>query len=265
MTVGAPTETADVPPVADQWDDHWQEYQESARRNPAQDFRRRLVLFHLRRCARAAAPLRLLDVGAGTGDFAEALRRRFPAGEFLGLEKSATGVEIARRKVPDAAFLVADVLEPQSPNAPFRGWATVVVCTEVLEHVDEPPRLLENVKPYLAPGARLIVTVPGGPMSDYDRHLGHRRHFSRASLRAVLENAGFLVEDVWGAGTPFFNLYRLVIIARGPRLVREAAGAPGPVADLAMRLFGLLFRLNRYRSRHGWQIVGVARHRGATT
>ncbi len=31
---------------------------------------------------------------------------------------------------------------------------------------------------YLAPGCRLVVTVPGGPRSAFDRHIGHRRHFS---------------------------------------------------------------------------------------
>jgi 2-polyprenyl-3-methyl-5-hydroxy-6-metoxy-1,4-benzoquinol methylase len=36
------------------------------------------------------------------------------------------------------------------------------VCSEVLEHVDRPRELLANAAAYLAPGCRLVVTVPGG-------------------------------------------------------------------------------------------------------
>ena len=57
-----------------------------------------------------------------------------------------------------------------------------------------------------------VVTVPGGPMSAFDRHIGHRRHFSPDDLRAVLLAAGFQVERTTGVGFPFFNLYRLVAI-----------------------------------------------------
>jgi len=35
--------------------------------------------------------------------------------------------------------------------------------------------------------------VPGGPMSAFDRHVGHRRHFSAAALRQLLVNSGFEV------------------------------------------------------------------------
>ena len=82
----------------------------------------------------------------------------------------------------------------------------------------------------------------------------------------MLERAGLEIELAAGAGFPFFNLYRLLVVARGERLVDDVAGGAGSTAArLAMRLFGLLFRLNASASPWGWQTIVLARvpHRTA--
>jgi hypothetical protein len=131
----------------------------------------------------------------------------------------------------------------------------------VLEHVDDPVRLLRNAGAYMANGCRLVVTVPGGPRSAYDLHIGHRRHFSKADIRDVLTDAGYTVETATGAGFPFFNLYRLMVIARGARLVADATGKPGALLTITSSVFDILFRLNLASSPLGWQTVAVARKR----
>jgi hypothetical protein len=165
--------------------------------------------------------------------------------------------------VPGATFDTHDLLAPGSPPPERTAWATHAVCSEVLEHVDHPPMLLTNARSYLAPGCRLVVTVPGGPMSAFDRHIGHRRHFTVASLRLLLTEAGFTVETVTGAGFPFFNLYRLAVIGRGERLVQDAerssVGSPSWLSRLASGFFGLLLAVPQPRHRWGWQLVAVGR------
>ena len=165
---------------------------------------------------------------------------------------------------PPAPSVPVDiVIAAPTEIARFHDWATDAVCSEVLEHVDDPAALLRAAHAYLADGARLIVTVPGGPMSAYDRHIGHRRHFTRASIARYLEEGGFQPEHVFMAGFPFFNLYRLTVIARGAKLAGDVrAGARAPASSLAERVMGgfrLLFRFNWLDSRFGWQVVAVAR------
>jgi SAM-dependent methyltransferase len=209
--------------------------------------------------AQEGSPERLLDLGSGTGDLALALRRAFPDAEILGFELSSAGIEAARRKVPSAMFLQRDLLEAGEPEERLRGWATHAVCSEVLEHVDDPGDLLANAVPYLAPTCRLVVTVPGGPMSAFDRHIGHRRHYRPPELRRLLEAAGFTVKRATGAGFPFFNLYRLVVVLRGRRLIGDAKqGGLGRSARLTMRTFESLFRLNLASSPWGWQTIALA-------
>jgi 2-polyprenyl-3-methyl-5-hydroxy-6-metoxy-1,4-benzoquinol methylase len=244
------------PPRLDDWDRHWTTYAEANQRNPAQAYRRRLVL-GLLHSIDSGERERILDIGSGTGALAADLRRQFPAADIVGIELSREGVERARIAVPSATFVQRDLLKDSEVEPRLRGWATAAVCSEVLEHVDEPRRLLRGVVPYLEPGCRLVVTVPGGPMSAFDRSIGHRRHFTPRSLSQVLRESGFRVERTQRAGFPFFNLYRLVVIARGRQVTRDVGGGSA-TASAAMSAFGHLFRLNLDRSPLGWQIVAVA-------
>jgi SAM-dependent methyltransferase len=243
----------------DDWDRHWSRYATAAAGNPAQDFRRRLILEALS-IDRPAA--RVLDIGSGTGDLVSDLVTELPSPEVRGLELSETGVEIARRKVPGAEFRKWDLLAEADVPDEDAGWADYAVCSEVLEHVDDPVALLRNARPFLAPGCRLVVTVPGGPMSAFDRHIGHRRHFSPADAAATLRAGGYEVESARGAGFPFFNLYRLLVIAAGKRLIAEdgEASTPSVAQRLGDRVFRPLFRHNLGGRRVGFQTVAVARN-----
>lgn len=245
------------------WDAYWEEYAASAALNPAQAYRRKLIFDRLE--ARPESAPRVLDLGSGTGDLARALALALPRAEICGVDLSESAVRIATRKVPRARFFQKDFTRPIGPGdehlAPLRRWATHAVCSEVLEHVDDPAAVLRNVRPLFAPGCRVLVTVPAGPMSAFDRYIGHRRHFDRGRLAQTLRDAGLHVETVRGAGFPFFNLYRMVVVARGSRLVDDAAGLEGGdlplLARAVMRGFSWLFPMNRDGGTLGWQLVAV--------
>lgn len=244
------------------WDMHWSDYVDAVDLNPTQVYRRRL----LNKAIRSQFPsngdgLRLVDLGSGTGDLARVILADFPGAEVLGLENSHSGVELATKAEPGARFLQKDLMQPQVPAADDKGWANVATCSEVLEHVDDASKLLSNARAYLAPDALVVITVPGGKMSYFDRYVGHLRHYTEASIRETLEVAGFRVTEVWRAGFPFFNLYKISAIIRGKGLVNDVAGPANdisPLARFAMKVFGILFRLNITSTPWGWQLVAVA-------
>lgn len=244
---------------AGEWERHWRAYDDAAHRNPAQRYRRRLILDCI---ATSTAPLRILDVGCGQGDLLAEARRRFPRAELAGLDGSVAGLELARRRVPDAKLQRTDFEADPLPEA-LHGFATHAVCSEVLEHLDKPEVILENVRALLAPGGRLIVTVPGGPRSAFDVHIGHRRHYGPQQLAALLAHTGYEEETLRGAGFPMFNLYKLVVILRGKRLIRDVDQGQGTslASALAMAAFDQLFRLDLGGTHLGWQTFGVFRAR----
>lgn len=242
----------------DNWDQHWTEFSGAAEVGPTPRYRRRLIS-SLLQIPHTGDGVRFLEVGSGTAEFAEEFCDLFPKAAYLGVELSETGVNISRKRVPRAQFLQRDLLKPPSSTVLLDYGATNALCSEVLEHVDDPKLLLRNAAAYCAPGCRLIVTVPGGPMNAFYRHIGHRRHYSPAELKQLLEAAGFAVEQSFGAGFPFFNLFRLLLTMRGSKFVSDVSGPPSISVRLASRIFDLLFKLN-LRS-FGWQTLAVARYR----
>ena len=108
----------DHAPAPDDWDQHWADYADAARTNPAQQYRRRLVLGVLG----AGSGSRILDIGSGQGDLAADLATAYPTAEVAGIELSRIGVERAAAKVPSASFTQVDLLAAAKrrprPSAP---------------------------------------------------------------------------------------------------------------------------------------------------
>jgi SAM-dependent methyltransferase len=235
------------------WDQHWADFSEANRRNPAGAFRRRLVL-PLLMCAPNS---RVVDVGCGNGEFLAAVHSRYPGASLLGVDISASAVREAQANVLAARFRAVDLVASGCP-ADLRGWATHAVCSEVLEHVHDPVELLAAAGGMFGIGARVVITVPGGPMSAFDRHIGHHRHFTPDLLRRVIRDAGLQTREVFAAGFPFFNLYRLAVIARGQRVVDDATTRHSNAAFSAVMItFDLAMRIS-LRRLGGWQLVAVA-------
>lgn len=255
-----------LPDQKDDWDHHWNLFAAGATLNPAQQMRYRLISEIIADSVKPGDLLRVCDIGSGQGDLIARLSRALPRGEFVGLELSTSGVEIARKKTATARFFVEDVFTGNPTALGLAHWATHAVCSEVLEHVDDPVAFLRAAREYLAPGATLVVTVPGGPMSQFDKYIGHRQHFTPESIRSILENGGFDAKRVILAGFPFFNLYRLTVILSGKRLI-NAVRSDGDsqtswAARIAMRVYHALFRFNFHHSKRGWQVIAIATKRG---
>lgn len=243
--------------TTDNWNLHWERYAPSAEINPAQRYRRDLILREIADCDRE----RFLDIGSGQGDLCALVRHTYPSTQIRGLELSEVGVRVAGQKVPQGFFLQRDLTQNAEVPAEWKDWATVAVCSEVLEHIDHPAAFLRQVMPYLASGARIVVTVPAGPQSAFDKHIGHRQHFTSESIRKVASEAGLQVEKVQASGFPFMNLYKLVVILRGKRLIRDVAKDGGAsatgLARVLMGVFQFLFRFNLSKTPWGWQMVAV--------
>lgn len=94
----------------------------------------------------------LLDFGAGRGDLLRMLEAR---GGF----KSLTGVDIFSRPAaaPESiAWIQQDLNRPLATSQQF----DVVVCTEVIEHLENPRLTLRSIHDALRPAGVLLLTMP---------------------------------------------------------------------------------------------------------
>lgn len=139
-----------------------------------------------------AREIDFVDVGCGPGTLTEALISRLRPARALGLDATAAAVDLARsRGVPVACVdFDGDLTLPFAPN--------LVTCLDVLEHLDDPVRLLSRLRATSAPGALLVATVPALPAlwSGWDELLGHRRRYVRGVLRSEIEAAGWRMRSV---------------------------------------------------------------------
>jgi len=117
--------------------------QHSAAANPAQAYRR-LLIFRALDLLHAPKPVRLFEIGSGQADLSRELKERLPDIELLGIDLSEMGVELARSKVPDGAFFQQDLARPMALPERYHRWATHAVCSEVLEHLDDPLAALND-------------------------------------------------------------------------------------------------------------------------
>jgi len=123
---------------------------------------------------------RVLDVGAGDRWIQAHLA---PGADYVALDSAATGRQMYRAR-PD---VFADAARLPFADACFDG----VVCLEVLEHVRDPQRVLEEIARVLRPGGRAWLSMPflypiHDAPHDYQRFTAH-------GLRRSVEAAGLTV------------------------------------------------------------------------
>jgi 2-polyprenyl-3-methyl-5-hydroxy-6-metoxy-1,4-benzoquinol methylase len=140
----------------------------------------------------------ILDLGCGRGWLAADLA---DCGQVTGVDFSAKSLEIARsRFAARARFVLAD---PDSPTwgLPTDSKFDAVVCTEVIEHVQDAESFANQVRKMLLPGGVLLLTTPNGNVWDdfvHDRRFLHalqpvENWLTPSRLSQLLRSAGFKI------------------------------------------------------------------------
>lgn len=147
--------------------------------------RRKLVGEILQKEADDRGPVRILDVGCGTGANLAAFRR---CGAAIGIDMSEEALELCSRRQVDAVC-VAEVEKLPFPDDSF----DVVTALDLLEHTDEDLIALAEMHRVCRPGGLLIAIVPayGFLWSEHDEALQHRRRYTAHELRNKLTLSGF--------------------------------------------------------------------------
>ena len=156
------------------------------------------------------APARVLELGCATGLLGAKLKERFPNAFVAGIEANRAAADLAARRLDhvERARLEDVRFSAQEPRGgPF----DLVIAGDVLEHLVDPWRLLERLKPCLAPGATLLASIPNvrnlALLSDvllkgsweYQASglldVTHLRFFTFADMRRMFEQTGYTVES----------------------------------------------------------------------
>jgi SAM-dependent methyltransferase len=99
----------------------------------------------------------VLEIGVGEGFLSGYLSEKLPTVRFCGLDASAEALARLQRLFPRIETCVGTAYDLSGLQGPF----DLVLCAEVLEHLDEPDRALEAIAS--ARPRRAVLTVPHEP------------------------------------------------------------------------------------------------------
>jgi 2-polyprenyl-3-methyl-5-hydroxy-6-metoxy-1,4-benzoquinol methylase len=186
---------------------------------------------------------RLLDVGAADGLLS---RHLGDAGwRVVGIEADP---ELAAAGRPYCEHMLVGDLDRDLPDfdAPF----DAIVYGDVLEHLADPLRTLQGLNRWLAPGGRVVISVPNvahlairlsllvGRFDYFDRGIldrTHLRFFTDRSLRRLLAAAGLVLVRRTATAVP---LYQVMPAAWHGRLLAAMHGASAACSRMFPRLLG---------------------------
>jgi SAM-dependent methyltransferase len=201
--------------------------------------RRDILADYLSRFAGLPADARILEIGCGTGHNL-AMLGAFGEVDAIEIDPAARGIASQRLgRTVGAAPL------PALPGVP-RDHYHLIAVLDVVEHIEDDVAALEAMAQCLAPGGKILITVPAHRWmwSAHDVVNHHHRRYSKASLEKAIAAAG-LRPDKLG----YFNSL-LFPLAAGARLAGRLIGrddsddSPPPRAVNA--LFERIFRLERH-------------------
>lgn len=153
----------------------------------------------------------LLELGLGHGITTSVFEKHFD--RHVVIDASPAVIENFRQRHPDAKVEIAQSYFEEF-DTPER--FDVIVFGYILEHVDDPVRILKHFRRFLAPNGRMFVSVPNAEvlnrrlghlagmlpdmqtLSEHDLLLGHKRYYTVDSLREDIEQAGYTIERMEG-------------------------------------------------------------------
>ncbi len=147
-------------------------------------------------------PKKVLDVGCASGWFLDKFHGFYPEADLTGVDASDKAISYGKKFYKGINLIHADAHKLPFGNKNF----DLVLCTEVLDHVAEPLKVLKEIKRVLKPGGIVIVELDDSqnfifrfiwyvwihlPGSVWNH--AHIHEFSIEKLESMIKRSGFRI------------------------------------------------------------------------
>ena len=150
--------------------------------------------------ALSAARGEVLEVGCGIGNLTRLILEDPQVTALHGIDLDPSYVQrfldtVRDDRVSASACALEDFGHEEHAAARDGGY-DCIVCSNVLEHIDDHGAALDRFRELLRPGGQILLLVPAHPwlFSELDRGLSHHRRYTREALGQLVEASGLAVE-----------------------------------------------------------------------
>jgi 2-polyprenyl-3-methyl-5-hydroxy-6-metoxy-1,4-benzoquinol methylase len=174
----------------------------------------------------------ILELGLGHGFTTRIFSEHFS--RHVVLDGSIAVIQNFKKNFPDCpAQIIETLFEKFNSDEKF----DVIVLGFVLEHVDNPSKILTHYRSYLSPNGKMFVAVPNAQVlnrrlgqlagilpdihsqSENDILLGHKRYYTVPSLIEVIENVGYEIERMEGIYLKPFTTQQIITLNLDKKII----------------------------------------------
>lgn len=201
--------------------------------------RRDILSDYLTREARLPEQARILEIGCGTGHNLPMLAQ---FGTVDAIEIDPAAREVASLRLGKA---VGEAPLPALSGVPTAAYDLIAVL-DVVEHIEDDVAALRAMRERLAPGGKILITVPAHQWmwSAHDVVNHHHRRYSKRTLAKAIADAGLKHN-----GLRYFNslLFPAAVAARvAGKLTGKDDSDDSPPPKPLNAAFEAIFRLERH-------------------
>ncbi len=151
---------------------------------------------------------KVLEIGSGTGYVLKGLNDTFKNYNLYGSEIHLEGIKYAESRLRNIEFIQVD-----ATNMPFENEFNAIGAFDVLEHIEQDLKVIQQVHKALKSGGLFIISVPQYQWmwSVNDDIAYHKRRYSRKELKNKLLSEGFEIDYV---SSFVFILFPVMYISR---------------------------------------------------
>ena len=143
---------------------------------------------------------RVLEVGSGIGNIVAEVLAREDVRAVVATDLSESSLATLRDRLGDDGRLGTKVWNAENPPPAdlLADKFDTIICSNVLEHIENHDQAVEHMRQLLKPDGKLVILVPCNPLiySGMDEDLGHFRRYTRKELSRVLSENGMNVQEM---------------------------------------------------------------------
>lgn len=187
---------------AGEYDALWRGLSDFIKYNPGARHRRRIVASFLDKLKFK----NILDIGCGKCELALMLYEKYGPGlDYTGVDLSPEVIRENKTRFAHADFSPLNI-EKEHLKKKF----DLIVCSEVLEHLDDRSVAFRNILSMMEEGGLLLVTVPTGKVFPTEIHFGHTTHPDLDEMRKLGDQNNLRLVRYVNWGFPFYRLLKIV-------------------------------------------------------